>query len=173
MSSDLSWLVSSVAASGVASALRSASDKLRLFSLFPNPIKKHFALSQHSRLSQLCLRRQVRRLRLMFSILRRYPSTPPSSKWWQSPIPRNEEGHIVIVQDIDKEYAACVYRKIRHEWPYYKQVVAQSQYRHIYACCDSSIDDCHHMLTPEGELCHCQRWKQLWDQDVFENYRVG
>ena len=29
------------------------------------------------------------------------------------------------------------------------------------------------MLTPEGELCHCQRWKQLWDQDVFENYRVG
>ena len=102
-----------------------------------------------------------------------YPSTRNSSKWWQSPIPRDDNGDIVIVKEIHKEYSACVYRKIRHEWPYYRQVVAQNQYQHLYACCDSSIDDCHHVLTPEGELCHCQRWKQLWDQDVFENYKVG
>ena len=79
----------------------------------------------------------------------------------------------MIVQGIHNEYAACVYEKIRREWPCYRQVVAQNQCRHLYACCDSSIDNCHHLLTPGGGLCHCYRWKQLWDQEVFENYKVG
>lgn len=102
-----------------------------------------------------------------------YQWTPYSSKWWQSDIPQDADGNIVIVQELHNQYAAVVYRKIRHEWPYYKRVVAQNQCRHLYACCDSNIDDCHHLLTPGGGLCHCFRWRQLWAKDVFENYKVG
>lgn len=179
LGSELSWRVSFVAAFGLASALRSASDKLRSLSLFLNLTREHFASIPSIVSSANCVfaLKRVNYLSVFrtYSSMpsRTYPSTPSSSKWWQPPIPRNADGDIVIVQEVNNVYAACVYKKIRHEWPYYRQVVAQNQCQHLYACCDSSIDNCQHLLTPGGGLCHCQRWKQLWDQDVFENYKVG
>ena len=98
---------------------------------------------------------------------------PASGQWWQSSVPRNAQGNTGIVREIHHEYAACVHKRIKQEWPYYKQLVAQNKCRHLYACCDASIDDCHHLQIPGGGVCHCQRWKQLWDQQVFENYKVG
>lgn len=168
-----------VPAFGLASALGSAFDKLRSFSLFLNLVKKHFA-SIHNTVTPANPFFALKVVRY-FSIFRPYSSMPTrtysliptSGQWWQSSIPRNAEGNIVVVQEVHHAYAACVYKKIREEWPYYRQLVAQNRCRHLYACSDASIDDCHHLQTPGGSVCHCQRWKQLWDQQVFENYKVG
>ena len=55
LGSELLWLVSSIAAFGLASALRSESDKPRLFSLFLNLIKKHFASIPNTISSANCI----------------------------------------------------------------------------------------------------------------------
>lgn len=153
-------------------------DKLRSFSLFLNLIKKHFA-SVHNTLPQPIVSSPS--IISYFSKFRSYPKMPvctysslsTSSEWWESSIPRDAEGKILVVEEIHHEYAACINKKIREEWPYYRQLVAQNQSRHLYACSDSSIDDCDHEQTPGGEVCHCRWWKQLWDQPVFENYEVS
>ena len=56
----------------------------------------------------------------------------------------------MVVHELHHQYAACVYKKIKEEWPYYRQLIAHNKCRHLYACSDASIDNCHHLQTPGG-----------------------
>ena len=105
--------------------------------------------------------------------VRTYSSEHTSGEWWGSTIPRDAEGDIVVIQEIHHDYAACLSKKIREEWPYYTQLVRQIKCLHLYACADASIDDCHRSQTSGGGVCLCWGWKQLWHLQVFEKYNVG
>ena len=152
--------------------------KLRSFTLLRNLIEKHFTTIHNTVPQPIVSSPSVFGY---FSIFGPYSKMPvrtyslqsTSGEWWGSSIPRDAEGNILVVEEIHQEYAACVYQKIKEEWPYYRQLVVQNKCRYLYACSDASIDDCHHSQTPGEKVCHCRRWKQLWDQEVFENYKVG
>ena len=162
----------------LASASYSGFDKLRSLTLFLNLIKKHFTSIHNTVPPPIVSSPSIAGYFSTFGSystmpVRTYSLLSTSSEWWGSSIPRDAEGNILVVKEIHQEYAACVYQKIKEEWPYYRQLVVQNKCRYLYACSDASIDNCHHSQMPGGKVCHCRRWKQLWDQEVFENYKVG